>query len=110
MFWRQVIPQRMRTTAFALDTCIAGVLGFASTPLVGVLAQRAGYRQEFNTKLSPAAAAAESVRNARALENSLLLLVLVTSAAKFLVRGLPRTTVTSGLKGEVSKSAGTIAT
>ena len=77
-----MIPRPLRTTAFALDTCIAGVLGFASTPLVGLLAQHAGYHQSFAAHQPPA----EAVRNARALENSLLLLILVSSIAKFLVR------------------------
>ena len=79
-----MIPRPLRTTAFALDTCIAGVLGFASTPLVGLLAQHAGYHQSFAAHQPPA----EAVRNARALENSLLLLILVSSVAKFLVRAL----------------------
>lgn len=84
--WRrpQVIPRPLRTTAFALDTCIAGVLGFASTPLVGLLAQHAGYHQSFSAHQPPA----EAVRNARALENSLLLLILVSSVAKFVARTL----------------------
>ena len=79
-----MIPRPLRTTAFALDTCIAGVLGFASTPLVGLLAQHAGYHQSFTAHQPPA----EAVRNARALENSLLLLILVSSVAKFVVRAL----------------------
>ena len=77
----QVIPRPLRTTAYALDTCIAGVLGFASTPLVGLLAQHAGYHQSYAAHQPPA----EAVRNARALENSLLLLILVSSVAKFVV-------------------------
>jgi len=82
-----VIPSHLRTTAYSLDTCVAGVLGFASSPLVGVLAQRAGYRQAFDPHAqAPAAAAAESVRNARALEDSLLLISLVACGAKFVVR------------------------
>ncbi|KAK9843442.1 hypothetical protein WJX81_002901 [Elliptochloris bilobata] len=80
-----VIPSPLRTTAYALDSCIAGVLGFASTPLVGLLAQHAGYRQSFDVDMPPAEAAAEAVRNARALENSLLLLILVACGAKFVV-------------------------
>ena len=83
----QGIPSHLRTTAYSLDTCVAGVLGFASSPLVGVLAQRAGYRHAFDPHAqAPAAAAAESVRNARALEDSLLLLILVACGAKFVVR------------------------
>jgi hypothetical protein len=30
----QVVPSRLRTTAYSLDTCIAGILSVASTPLV----------------------------------------------------------------------------
>lgn len=94
----QVVPVGARTTAYSLDSCIAGALGFASAPLTGVLAQRAGYAQDFGGGLPPAAAAAENVRNARALENALLLLVLVTTAAKLLVRPAVRVSVGLGTR------------
>ena len=61
------------------------MLGFASTPLVGLLAERSGFEQSYAALAPPAEAAAEVVRNARALENSLLLLILAATAAKFVV-------------------------
>ena len=57
------------------------MLGFASTPLVGLMAERSGFEQSYAALAPPA----EAVRNARALENSLLLLILVATAAKFVV-------------------------
>lgn len=37
----QIVPESVRTSVYAFDKCITGALGALSTPLAGVLAERA---------------------------------------------------------------------
>ena len=35
-----MVPERIRTSVYAFDKCIAGAVGALSAPLIGVLAER----------------------------------------------------------------------
>ena len=95
------MPTTLRSSVFALDRCIAGVLGAALAPLVGILAERCfGYDNTHHSRLpSPTSAAgvsaahmraeviaAQNVNNARALERGLLLVLVIPMGIKFVVR------------------------
>lgn len=97
----QIVPTTLRSSVFALDRCIAGVLGAALAPLVGILAERCfGYDNTHHSRLpSPTSAAgvsaahmraeviaAQNVNNARALERGLLLVLVIPMGVKFVVR------------------------
>ncbi len=101
----QIVPSALRSSVFALDRCIAGVLGAALAPLVGILADRCfgydntrhGHHGATPTTAAGAAAAhthssiiaAQNVNNARALERGLLLVLVIPMGIKFLVRPYP---------------------
>ena len=36
----QVVPSKVRTSVYAFDKCVAGLLGALASPLVGILAKR----------------------------------------------------------------------
>ena len=95
------MPAALRSSVFALDRCIAGVLGAALAPLVGILAERCfGYDNTRHGRLPPPTSAAgisaahthaeviaaQNVNNARALERGLLLVLVIPMGVKFLVR------------------------
>ena len=90
----QIVPPTLRSSVFALDRCIAGVVGAAMAPLVGILAERCF---GFDTKqyhhhgaavshAQSAQVVAQNLNNARALERGLLLVLVVPVCIKFVVR------------------------
>ena len=93
----QVVPEAVRTSVYAFDKCIIGALGAVTTPLAGLLAekvfgfvhvsahkqkQHAGGGHAAVRAPAPAGAAAalpaNNLNNARALENGLLCIMLVS--------------------------------
>ncbi len=87
-----MVPESVRTSVYAFDKCIIGALGAVTTPLAGLLAERAfGFQHVSHKKPArghaavhahaPAAAIAtqhaNNLNNARALENGLLCIMLV---------------------------------
>jgi hypothetical protein len=92
----QVVPEELRTSVFAFDKCITGALGAVAAPLVGLLAERAfgGSRIISQDAAAGAATAAgraeaaqENVRNARALENALMWVMVAAMALRFFIYG-----------------------
>ncbi|KAK9843749.1 hypothetical protein WJX81_004878 [Elliptochloris bilobata] len=96
----EIVPAALRSSVFALDRCIAGVLGAALAPLVGILAERCfGYDNTRHRHLPPptttagfaaqralsAVIAAQNVNNAHALERGLLLVLVIPMGVKFLI-------------------------
>ncbi|CAL8463805.1 g3339 [Coccomyxa elongata] len=95
-----VVPESVRTSVYAFDKCIIGALGAVTTPLAGLLAERAfGFQHVSHKKPAkghaavhahpPAAAIAaqhaNNLNNARALENGLLCIMLIPMALKFFI-------------------------
>jgi len=99
------VPAKLRSSVFALDRCIAGVLGAMLAPLVGILAERcfgydtAQHRHHGGPPTTPAGVAAahqratliaaQNLNNAHALERGLLLVLVIPMGVKFLVRPAP---------------------
>ena len=99
------MPAKLRSSVFALDRCIAGVLGAMLAPLVGILAERcfgydtAQHRHHGGPPTTPAGVAAshqratvvaaQNLNNAHALERGLLLVLVIPMGVKFLVRPAP---------------------
>ena len=96
----QVVPESIRTSVYAFDKCIVGAIGALTTPLAGLLAEKAfgfthlskPHHATPGQALSPAGAAhlareyASNVASARALENGLLYVMLapmVRTRARF---------------------------
>ena len=87
----QVVPEAIRTSVYAFDKCIIGAIGALTTPLAGLLAQKVfGFTQLSKphkhhahapaTAQSLARIAADNranLNNARALENGLMITLLV---------------------------------
>ncbi|CAN6320880.1 unnamed protein product [Urochloa humidicola] len=60
----EIVPERARTTVYALDRCFASVFGAFGAPLAGILAERVfGYQQDS----TPGASAEADRKNAAAL-------------------------------------------
>lgn len=87
----QVVPEAIRTSVYAFDKCIIGAIGALTTPLAGLLAQKVfGFTEltkphkhhahapaSAHTLAQIAADNAANLNNARALENGLILTLLV---------------------------------
>jgi hypothetical protein len=96
----QVVPESVRTSAYAFDKCIAGAIGAFGAQICGLLAERLfGYHtkaraghdcepQSAHSAHESAAQWAENLNNARALENGLMWMTIVTLAMKFCVYGV----------------------
>ncbi len=41
----QVVPSRLRSSAYAFDGCISGAFGAAAAPIVGLIAAAGGFSQ-----------------------------------------------------------------
>lgn len=112
----QVVPESVRTSVYAFDKCIIGALGAATTPLAGLLAERAFGFQHVSQKKPmkghaaihahvPASAIAaqhaNNLNNARALENGLMCIMLVSSSFSFLCTAhICRARMLMGLAGK----------
>ena len=91
----QVVPPQRRSLAYALDLCISGIINACTIPVAGLAVQRYGGHAAAAAAASdgddagaPARAvpAADNVSNARAIEDGLLLVILVSFGIKFFVR------------------------
>lgn len=87
-----MVPEAIRTSVYAFDKCIIGAVGALTTPLAGLLAEKAfgfthlskGHSQHHAHAPATAASLARleaeyraNVNNARALENGLMITLLI---------------------------------
>ena len=91
----QVIPPQRRSLAYALDMCISGIINACTIPVAGLAVQRFGGHTAAAAAVNdgddagapaPAAPAADNVANARAIEDGLLLVIMVSFGIKLFVR------------------------
>ena len=95
----QVLPENLRSSGYAFDKGVTGLLGALAAPLVGLLAEKVwgGHGITDNSAAAVDAASdpsalqatyAKNIHNARALENALLSVMIAAMGLRALVYGL----------------------
>ncbi len=105
----QVIPPSRRSLAYALDSGMSGLINSCTIPVAGLVIERlgghavqkvaaaAGAGGDDAAAPAPAVAPADNLANARAIEDGLLYLILISYGVKIFVRARrPATPVVSG--------------
>ncbi len=89
----QVIPPQRRSLAYSLDLAISGIINAATMPLAGMVIEHYGGHaavrvsdDDASDAPAPAAAPADNLSNARAIEDGLLLLIMLSFGVKLFVR------------------------
>ena len=93
LMWAQVIPPQRRSLAYSLDLAISGIINAATMPLAGMVIEHYGGHaatrvsdDDASDAPAPAAAPADNLSNARAIEDGLLLLIMLSFGVKLFVR------------------------
>jgi len=72
----EIVPEQLRSAVYAFDRSFEGAVGATAAPLVGLVAEKVfGYHGSLGQAVVPDPAA--TLANARALGNSMLILLLV---------------------------------
>ncbi|KAK9826424.1 hypothetical protein WJX81_004002 [Elliptochloris bilobata] len=82
----EVVPEALRSRVYAFDRCFEGAVAAFSGPLVGIVAARFGYVDDWEA--GGARDPAHYMRNARALGNGLLVSLIAPWALELLAYGL----------------------
>ncbi|KAK9843533.1 hypothetical protein WJX81_007741 [Elliptochloris bilobata] len=94
--YAEVIPPQRRSLAYALDLCISGIVNACTIPVAGLAVERygghtataaatAGGTGDDGSAPAPAVPPSDNLANARAIEDGLLLVILVSFGIKLFV-------------------------
>ena len=79
----EIVPEQLRSAVYAFDRSFEGAVGATAAPLVGLVAEKVfGYHGSLGQEVAPDPAV--TLANARALGNSMLILLLVPWGLDFI--------------------------
>ena len=79
----EIVPEQLRSAVYAFDRSFEGAVGATAAPLVGLVAEKVfGYHGSLGQQVAPDPAV--TLANARALGNSMLILLLVPWGLDFI--------------------------